>query len=217
MAPVDGKWGVAPTGLALRAIEKTWNRFAYRLIYGGGKWADGGESWRFGWQGEGRADAMDAMEAGCQPWPHPRFDSITFSSSSFSPSPSTSDNGFSSSIQISGIPEFIPEVCVEGTTIPTTWLLLFSPRFFFFGKIGVGSLEKEMRIGNEGNVMKTEPKGNVQQQHQKGLAIFSLAYTNLNWHEICYHSSNVLLELCTENYQLASHSLKFGEIWYYKL
>ena len=42
-----GRWQMrgCADGLGLEGhSEKTWNRFAYRLIYGGGKWADGGES-----------------------------------------------------------------------------------------------------------------------------------------------------------------------------
>lgn len=134
---------------------------------------------------EERADAMDAMEAGCQPWqhPHPRFIPLhfhlfPFPFSLFLSFFLSSDNGFSSFIRNSGIPEFIPEVCWRNNNSDHVAIIIFTVFFLLllllFGENVTQSLRR-MWIGSGGYVMKTEPRAT-----DKNEAIFSIAYVNPN-------------------------------------
>ena len=146
-----------------------------------------GGSWRFGLQGEGRKGGCDGCNGSwmsTMATPSPPFYSITFSSLSFSFFPFSffyflsSDNGFSSFIRNSGIPEFIPEVCWRNNNSDHVAIIIFTVFFLFllllFGENVTQSLRR-MWIGSGGYVMKTEPRAT-----DKNEAIFSIADVNPN-------------------------------------
>ena len=163
------------------------NRFAYRLIYGGGKWTDEGRVLTFRitrWRKKGRMRWMQwklDVNHGNTLTPvlfHYIFISFLFLFPFFFLFFLSSDNSFSSFILNSGIPEFIPEVCWRNNNSDHVAIIIFTVFFLFllllFGENVTQSLRR-MWIGSGGYVMKTEPRAT-----DKNEAIFSIAYVNPN-------------------------------------